>query len=162
MKTKIQIKSVMGKLIFEHETENNTVKKILERAYLEGANLERANLEGAYLEGANLERANLRGANLRGANLEGANLRGAYLEGAYLEGANLRGANLPIFCKWGVSICEDKIKIGCEGRTIPEWDEFFASDVVLTTLRDSEDFTRIRACYEACKAYYLTLTPELL
>ncbi len=114
MKTKIKIESIFGKLLFEHEAENNTIKKTLEEAVksdanlsganLGGANLRGANLRGAYLGGAylsdaylggaNLSGANLSGANLRGANLGGANLSGAYLGGAYLSDAYLGGANL--------------------------------------------------------------------
>ena len=104
MKIKIQIKSVFGKVLFELEKENNTIKETLEQAIKENANLYNANLEGANLRGANLEGANLynanlynaylRGANLRGANLEDANLEGANLYNAYLRGANLEGANL--------------------------------------------------------------------
>ena len=104
-KIKIEIKNRWtGNLIFEYESEGNTIlntlKKALSRgaylrgANLRGANLRGANLRGAYLEGANLRGAYLRGAYLRGANLRGAYLRGANLEGAYLEGANLEGANL--------------------------------------------------------------------
>ena len=101
---KIQIKSIFGDLLFEHESEKNTLLETLLRANLLRANLLRANLlranlegadlEGAKLEGADLEGANLKGANLKGANLEGANLEGADLRGADLEGANLKGADL--------------------------------------------------------------------
>jgi len=114
MKTKIEIKTFGGTLLFTFETEDNSVKKTveearrkgadLEGAYLRGADLEGAylrgaDLEGAYLRGADLEGADLRdadleGADLRGADLEGADLRGADLEGADLEGADLRGAYL--------------------------------------------------------------------
>jgi hypothetical protein len=98
-KIKIEIKSIFGKLLFEYESENNTIKETLceavkRDANLEDANLEDANLRDANLIGANLRDANLRGANLRGANLIGANLRGANLRGANLRDANLRGANL--------------------------------------------------------------------
>ena len=49
MKTKIQIKSVWGSILFEHESENNSVKEtIIEAlkrdAYLSGANLSDADL----------------------------------------------------------------------------------------------------------------------
>ena len=74
MKTKIKIESIFGKLLFEHEAEDNTIKKTLEEAVKSGANL-----RGANLGGANLGDANLGDAYLRGANLSGANLRGAYL-----------------------------------------------------------------------------------
>ena len=109
MTVKIEIKSVLGKLLFEFEKENNSIKETLNEARLHGANLEGANLVGAYLreaylvgaylreaylEGANLVGANLQGANLQGANLHGANLEGANLQRANLHGANLREANL--------------------------------------------------------------------
>ena len=99
-KIKIEIKNrFTGSILFEWESENNTIKETIERANLEGANLKGAYLEGAYLKGANLEGANLEGAYLEGAylmgaNLGGANLGGAYLEGAYLKGAHLKGAYL--------------------------------------------------------------------
>ena len=94
MKIKIQIKSVLGKLLFELEKENNTIKDTLQQAVKDGANLYGANLDGANLYGANLVRANLYGANLDGANLYGANLVRANLDGANLVRANLDGANL--------------------------------------------------------------------
>ena len=108
-KIKLQIKSVVGSILFEYEKEDNTILQTLiaaiqegaylyganlKGAYLEGANLKGANLEGAYLKGAYLKGAYLEGANLKGANLKGANLKGANLKGAYLYGANLKGANL--------------------------------------------------------------------
>ncbi len=105
-------------------------------------------------------------ANLEGANLEGANLEGANLRGANLRGANLEDAKMPIFCKWSVSfICQKEkfedntletvlIKIGCKyPQTIAWWDEWFASDKVFDTPRDTLDFKLIRANYEAMKAY---------
>ena len=100
MKTKIEIKSVFGSVLFSFEKENNTIKDTLQEAVKQGANLSSANLRGAYLRGADdLSGANLRGAYLSGAdlssaNLSSANLRGAYLRGADLSGAYLSGANL--------------------------------------------------------------------
>jgi len=94
MKTKIQIKSLWGSVLFELEKENNTIKETLEEAVKNRANLNGANLYGANLYGANLDRANLYGANLDRANLYGANLDRANLNGANLYGANLNGANL--------------------------------------------------------------------
>ena len=79
MKTKIEIKTVFGNVLFEHEKENNTIKDTLIEAVKRGANLRGANLRGAYL----------RGADLGGADLGGANLGGAYLYGANLGGADL-------------------------------------------------------------------------
>ena len=83
MKTTIKIESIFGKLLFEHEAEDNTIKKTLEEAVKSGANLGGANLGGAYLGGANLGGAYLGGADLRGAYLRGADLRGAYLRGEW-------------------------------------------------------------------------------
>jgi uncharacterized protein YjbI with pentapeptide repeats len=109
MKTKLEIKTWVGTVLFTYESEDNSIKKTLEEAvksgaylsgaYLNGANLSGAylsgaNLSGAYLNGANLSGAYLSGANLSGAYLNGANLSGAYLSGAYLNGANLSGAYL--------------------------------------------------------------------
>lgn len=54
MKTKIEIKSIFGDVLFEYEKENNTIKDTLEEAVKSDAYLGGANLRGAYLGGANL------------------------------------------------------------------------------------------------------------
>ena len=88
MKIKLQIKNRWtDSIIFELETENNTIKNTLLEAIKQGADL-----QGADLRGANLRGADLRGADLRGADLQGADLQDANLRGAYLQGADLRGA----------------------------------------------------------------------
>ena len=91
---KIQIKSLSGSVIFEHEAENNTVKLTVEEAVKNNVILANANLAGAELDGANLYRAELIGTVLVGADLTGANLSCANLTGANLSCANLSGANL--------------------------------------------------------------------
>ena len=78
---KIEIKSILGNVLFKYSKENNTFKDTVEEAVRRGANLDGANLDGANLVGANLYGANLYGANLRNANLDGANLRNANLDG---------------------------------------------------------------------------------
>lgn len=88
-KTKIQVKSICGSVLFEYEKKDNTVMDTVIEAVKKGANL-----RGAYLRSANLRSANLGGANLRGAYLSGADLSGANLSGANLRGADLRGADL--------------------------------------------------------------------
>ena len=88
MKTKIQIKTTLGSLLFEFKKEDNSVKDTLIEAVKRGANL-----VGADLRGADLRVANLVGANLRGADLGGANLRGANLGDADLGDAK----NVPFF-----------------------------------------------------------------
>jgi hypothetical protein len=49
------------------------------------------------------------------------------------------------------------IHIGCEKRSIEDWDKFFASDEVITTQRNTDEFKQIEAVYNAYKAYILTL-----
>ena len=74
----LQIKNrFTGSLIFEYESENNTIKETL----LEAVKA-KADLYGADLRDANLRDADLYGSNLRCANLYGADLRGADLRGA--------------------------------------------------------------------------------
>ena len=129
MKTKIQIKSVLGKLLFEYECENNSIKKTVEKAVK--------------------EKADLRSANLRSADLWSANLRSADLRSA----ENVETAFVPLYCKWSVTIHGNKISIGCEERTIKEWDRWFKSKEKFETPRDTEPFHRIEAHYRAMKAY---------
>ena len=77
-KIKIEIKNrLTGKILFEYEKENNTVKDTVVEAVSRGAYLRGAYLRGAYLRGADLRGADLSGADLRGADLSGADLRGA-------------------------------------------------------------------------------------
>ena len=99
MKTKIEIKSVSGKLLFEYEKENNTVKDTLLKAIERKTDLYNANLRDADLKGIDLRDADLRDADLYGANLCdailcGTNLRGANLFSATLCNADLRNASL--------------------------------------------------------------------
>jgi hypothetical protein len=94
MKVNIQIKSIFGKLLFEFEKEDNTIKETVLEAIKSSANLSSADLYGANLRSANLSSADLYGANLRSANLNGANLNGANLYGANLRSANLSSADL--------------------------------------------------------------------
>ena len=69
---KIQIKTVFGSLLFEYESENNTILETLQRANLRGVNLESADLRGADLRGANLQGASMVNVNTDGAMLNGA------------------------------------------------------------------------------------------
>ena len=85
--------------------------------------------------------------------MRGANLRGANLEDANLEDANLEDANVPMFCKWSNSIINGKIQIGCKRKTVEEWSDFFKSDEVFETERNTEEFARIEATFKAYKAY---------
>ena len=99
-KIKLQIKNrFTDSILFEYESEKNTIKETVVNAVKSGANLRGADLRDADLYDANLRGADLYDADLRDANLCGADLRGAdlydaNLRGAYLRGADLRGANL--------------------------------------------------------------------
>ena len=62
MKTKIEIKSIFGSVLFELEKENNSLNDTIIEAVKSGADLRYADLRGA-----DLGYADLRGANLRGA-----------------------------------------------------------------------------------------------
>jgi len=124
---KIEIKNrFTGDVIFTHECENNTIKITVEEAVKSDANLWNANLSDANLRNANLSDAK---------NLD-------------------KTVKLPMYCKWthGISI-GNLIHIGCEKRTIEEWDLFFASDKIISTERNTPEFKQIQAVYEAYKSY---------
>jgi len=140
--------------------EQGGIRANLRRADLSDANLSGADLSGADLSCADLSDANLRRADLSCADLSDANLSCADLSGADLSDANLSDANLsgaikiPIYCIWTHGITQGNlIHIGCEKRTIEEWDLFFSGNEVLTTQRDTQEFKQIQAVYEAYKAY---------
>ena len=111
MKCKIKLKKRYGSVFFEHEDEDNSIKKTLEEYIkrerakgkkfvdLRFADLESTNLEGIDLSGTDLNSADLSNSNLNNSNLRYANLSNAYLShtdlsGAYLGGADLSGADL--------------------------------------------------------------------
>jgi hypothetical protein len=142
---KIEIKTILGKIIFTYENENADMKSALIEGLKQNANFRRADLSGAYLSGADLS----------GANLSGADLSGAYLSGADLSGADLSGAiKISIYCKWSHGITDNKfIHIGCKSKSIEELDLFFKSNEVYTTPRDTDEFKKIQAVYLAYKSY---------
>jgi hypothetical protein len=146
---KIEIKSRFGTVLFTYGKENATVKDAVLQALKENADLRYANLSGAYLRGANLRYAYLSGADLSGADLSGADLRYANLSDVI---------KMPIYCKWIHGITSGNlIHIGCEKRTIEDWDIFFASDEIISTPRNTPEFKQIEAVYNAYKAYLQTL-----
>ncbi len=94
-KLKIEIKHYLtGAVLFEFETENNTIAKTMQEAIKQNADLRSADLRYADLSYANLSSANLSSANLRSADLSYADLRSANLSSANLRSANLRYADL--------------------------------------------------------------------
>lgn len=95
MKKKIKIKSrLTGKVLFEYEKNNNTIKDTVEEAVRQGVSLYGANLSGADLSGADLSGANLWYADISMANLVNANLERADLRDADLQNSNFTGANM--------------------------------------------------------------------
>jgi hypothetical protein len=159
MKTKIEIKSIFGELLFTYQAENATIKNAVEQAVKEKVSLRSANLRSADLSSADLSSADLSSADLYSADLYSADLYSANLSSANLRSADLslvknkEKANLPIYCKWSHSVIGDKIQIGCKTKTIKEWDSFFVSDEVYSTERNTDDFKQIQAVYESYKAY---------
>ncbi len=128
MKTKIEIKTYLGKILFEYEKKDNTIKDTLMKAvkrgaYLSGAYLRGADLRGAYLRGAYLSGADLRGADLRGADLSGAYLRGADLSDADLSDADLSDADLSDADLSGAKIKKEEI---LKRSIIPQTGSFIA------------------------------------
>ena len=93
-------------LLFEYESEENSLKITLQAAVKSCANL--------------------RCANLYGANLDGADLRGANLDGEKLTKTPLQLNNL----KWFVLISDKYLRIGCQRFTIEEWKNFDDETIV--------------------------------
>ena len=58
-KIKLQIKNIFGKLLFEYECEDNTIKKTVTEAIKNSAYLRYADLRSAYLRSADLSYVNL-------------------------------------------------------------------------------------------------------
>ena len=108
MKTKIQINSTFGKLLFEFEKENNSIRSTL----IEAAKIN-ADLGGADLSGANLRSAELRSANLSGANLSGANLSERYIQIACIGSENRMTT---------YRFVDDTIWCGCFKGTLEEFE----------------------------------------
>jgi len=115
--TKLQIKSISGRLLFEHECENNTFKITIEKAIASSANLRYADLSSANLRSADLRSANLRSADLRSADLSSADLRSADLRSADLRYADLRSADLRSADLRSANLDKKYIQIGCIGSS---------------------------------------------
>jgi hypothetical protein len=77
---------------------------------------------------------------------------GGYFLGGVFLGGEFRGGVMMPTCKWiyGVN-ANGKIKIGCQEKTVDEWDAWFASDDEYSTKRGTVEFKKIQACYEATK-----------
>ena len=159
---KIEIKCrFSGKVLFEHEAKNNTLRLTLEAGVKAGANLTGANLTGANLGGANLTGANLTGAYLGGAYLAGANLVGAYLVGAYLVGERpiIQIGPIGSRCAYFVAYLTDqglRLRAGCFFGTRDEFEKKLQDE------HDNNDHAKeYRAALAMIDAHAEIWTPKL-
>ena len=135
MKVKIEIKNrFTGKILFEFETENNTILKTLKEAIM----------RGAYLSGADLRDADLRGAYLRGAELSGLKIqKTAVFTGLYKYIA------MPI-------ITQDNkhyVRLGCYTRLVSDWqNDFWNNSSEFPNNGDLDSKYRLMA-FEFCKKW---------
>ena len=139
---KIEIKCrFSGKVLFEHEAKNNTLRLTLEAGVKAGANL-----DGAYLTGANLTGANLGGANLGGANLVG-------------ERPIIQIGPIGSRCAYFVAYLTDqglRLRAGCFFGTRAEF-EAKLSD----THKDSQHANEYRAALDLIDAHAEIWTPKV-
>ena len=166
-KIKIEIKHwITGSVLFEYESEGNTILETVKKAVSEKKDLTGADLRGAYLRGAYLRGAYLTGADLRGAYLTGADLRGADLRGAYLRGSDLTGADkiktsavftglykyivIPYFTESGDKL----VKMGCYDRLLSEWEsDFWNNDAEFPNNGSLDSELRVMA-FEVAKKWF--------
>lgn len=119
MKTKIEIKSIFGKLLFEYESEGNSIAETVKEAIKESADLRDADLRGANLSSADLRDADLSGAYLIGANLSDADLSGAYLNKRYIQVACIGSSKrMTTYC-----FDDDIVWCGCFRGTLEEFEK---------------------------------------
>ena len=160
MKVKIEIKNrFTGKILFEFETENNTILKTLKEAIMRGADLSGAYLRGADLRGAYLRGADLSGADLRDAELSGADLRGAYLRGAELSGLKIQKTavftGLYKYIAMPIITQDNKhyVRLGCYTRLVSDWqNDFWNNSSEFPNNGDLDSKYRLMA-FEFCKKW---------
>ena len=103
---KIEIKSILGSVLFEYDVENNSIRKTLFEAVKQGADL-----RGAYLQGADLQ----------GADLQGADLQGYKIQKAQVFTGLYKYLTIPFVTEAG----EKRICLGCYNRSLKEWEDDF-------------------------------------
>ena len=139
-----------GKVIFELDKEDNTIKKTVEAAVRKGISLREADLRCA----------DLHGADLRGADLSYANLDDANLEDSYLSGADLTGANIE-YCSFD-GACLDNTIMPDFPMACPEtgsfigykkivWTREYFDDDFIVKLEIPEDAKRSSAFSNKCR-----------
>jgi hypothetical protein len=143
MKTKIEIKSVSGKVLFEYQTENNTIAKTVTKAVQESENLSSADLSSADLSYADLRYADLSSADLSSADLSSADLSSAILRSANLSSAKLDKRYIQVSCigssKRMTTYCldDDVIMCGCFTGTLEQFE-----NQVKSTHKNNEQYLK--------------------
>jgi len=119
MKSKIQIKSIVGDLLFEYECEGNTIAKTVSKARVSSADLSSADLSYANLRYANLSSADLSSADLSSANLSyGINLSESKTDKRYIQiGCIGSSKRTTTYC-----FEDDTIWCGCFKGTLKEFE----------------------------------------
>ena len=78
-------------------------------------------------------------------------------EGIYaVHGILASSYQITSYCKWSIFVTQDfKVKIGCESRTVDEWNKFFtiSCNETIETERDTIEFEKIKLSYMAAKAH---------
>jgi hypothetical protein len=109
---------------------------------------------GGYFLGGEFRGGYFLGGEFRGGEFRGGEFRGGYFLGGEFLGGYFRGGVMMPLCKWVYGFTHDgKIKIGCKEKTLEDWEAWFDSDKTYSTPRGTEEFKKIRACFEAAKAY---------
>jgi hypothetical protein len=146
MKTTIQIKTIFGKLLFEFEKENNSIKDTL----IEGVKT------GAYLAGADLAGADLRGADLAGAYLAGADGESIKIKKAIVFTGLYKYVVIPFISEED----EKYIKMGCFTRKLSEWEnDFWNNDNEFPNDNSEKSNLRLFA-FETAKRWFNIITNE--
>ena len=126
MKLKIQIKNrFTGSVMFEFESENNSMKKTLEAAIKNGSDLSNSNLRNSDLRNSNLRNSNLSNSDLSNSDLSSSDLSNSNLSGCLVFDENLK--RTPLFINglfWPVTITDSYLKIGCQLHKIDDWSSF--------------------------------------
>lgn len=132
------------------------------------------NLNSAFFLNTNLEnstfvKAKLDYSRFQNCNLENAIFKEASLRGVEIINCDIYRTQFSLFSLYNISYYCNKentkledielsninIKIGCQHKTIKQWDYFFSNECLTTyeTPRHTTEFKRIKAHYKAFKAY---------
>ena len=132
---KIQIKSIYGSILFEYESEQNTLKDTIIKAVNSDADL---------------TDADLRGADLRGADLRGAKIKDITIKKATIITGLYDYVVIPIISKDNIKW----VKMGCYLRTVEDWDKDFWNNNNEFPNNGSEKSNMRLFAYETAKKWF--------